>query len=158
MKIAIAQINTIVGDLQGNYNKITQYINKAKKDKCDIVVFPELAISGYPPEDLLLNETFIKDQFEYVKKLNNETKDICVVLGYIHPRSNNKPYNACTVFYNQKEFARHFKQHLPNYSVFDEKSYFSSNDSIGYDSIATSIFDYENQKIAINICAYIWNE
>ena len=125
MKIAVAQINTIVGDLQGNYEKITQYIDKAKKAKCDIVVFPELALSGYPCEDLLLKAHFIKEQFEYVKKLNNETKDIVVVLGYIQPMNNGKPYNACTVFYNGEELAKHYKQHLPNYSVFDEKRYFN---------------------------------
>ena len=151
MKIAVAQINTIVGDLQGNYEKITQYINDAKKAKCDIVVFPELAISGYPPEDLLLNGTFIWDQFEYVKKLNDETKDICVVLGYIQPRPNDKPYNACTVFYNQKELAKHYKNHLPNYSVFDEKRYFSEGDTL-----ESSIFTYKDQKIAVNICEDIW--
>ena len=153
MKIAVAQINTIVGDLQGNYNKITEYITKAKNVKCDIVVFPELAISGYPPEDLLLNKTFIWDQFEYVKKLSNETKDICVVLGYIQPRPNDKPYNACTVFYNNKELSKHYKQYLPNYSVFDEKRYFSSDNSI-----ATSSFVHKDKVIAVNICEDIWVE
>jgi len=150
MKIAIAQINTIVGDLEGNYNKITEYINKAKKAKCDIVVFPELAISGYPPEDLLLRQNFITDQLEFVKKLKTETKDIAVVLGYVHPYENNL-YNACTVFYNGYELARHSKQHLPNYSVFDEKRYFTSGDTI-----QTSIFNYKDQKIAVNICEDIW--
>ena len=154
MKIAIAQINTTVGDLQGNYNKITEYINKAKKAKCDIVVFPELAISGYPPEDLLLKEKFISDQADYVKKLIDETKDIVVVLGYIESNIDNrnyKPFNACIVFYNQEELARHYKQHLPNYSVFDEQRYFNSSDYI-----ATSFFTYKNQLIAINICEDIW--
>lgn len=150
MKIGIAQINTVVGDLQGNYEKITEYITKAKEAKCDIVVFPELAITGYPPEDLLLKQHFIKEQFEYVMRLRKETKDIAVVLGYIHPYEKYL-YNACTVFYNNYELARHCKQHLPNYSVFDEKRYFTSGDTI-----QQSVFNYKDQKIAINICEDIW--
>ncbi len=150
MKIAVAQINTTVGDLQGNYEKITEYINKAKQCECEIVVFPELAITGYPPEDLLYNKTFIKDQFEYVIKLQKETKDIAVVLGYVDPYKDFL-YNACTVFYNRYELSRHFKQHLPNYSVFDEKRYFQSGNTI-----QTSVFNYKDQKIAVNICEDIW--
>ncbi len=153
MKIALAQINTIVGDLQGNYEKITQYIDKAKKAKCEIVVFPELAISGYPPEDLLLKQRFIMDQYNYVSKLFSEVKDIVVVLGYIQPRPNNKPYNACIVFKNGKQLARHYKNNLPNYSVFDEKRYFSSDNTI-----YNSSFVHEDKVIAINICEDIWVE
>ncbi len=151
MKIAIAQINTIVGDLQGNYEKITEYINKAKEVKCDIVVFPELAISGYPPEDLLLKDHFINEQIDYLIKLKNSVKDIVLVLGYIQPMKYGNHYNACIVFYNGKELARHYKQHLPNYSVFDEQRYFNSSDYIG-----TSFFQHKNKEIAINICEDIW--
>lgn len=106
MKLCLAQVNMTVGNLQGNYNKITEYINKAKKEKCDIIVFPELTLSGYPCEDLLLKEKFISDQLEYVNKLKKETKDIVVVLGYIQPNSGYKPYNTCIVFYNGGELAR----------------------------------------------------
>ena len=153
MKIGIAQINTKVGNLQGNYNKITDYISESKKRECDIVVFPELSISGYPPEDLLLNKTFVLHQLQYVKKLIKETTDITVVLGYAQPSdfSNASPFNACTVFYNAKELTRHYKSHLPNYSVFDEKRYFNQENFE-----FNSYFEYKGQKISVNICEDLW--
>lgn len=153
MKIALAQINTTVGDLQGNYEKITEYINKAKKAECDMVVFPELAITGYPPEDLLYKEKFIQDQLKYVQRIVKETKDILVILGYVNYAYYNHLYNASIAFYNGYEIATHFKKHLPNYSVFDEKRYFSTKevDHRGY-----GVFHYKGKKIAMNICEDIW--
>jgi len=153
MKIAVAQINTIVGDLQGNYEKITQYIDKAKKAECEIVVFPELAITGYPPEDLLYKDQFIQDQLKYVQKIVKETRDILVILGYVDCAYYNHLYNASVAFYNGYELGSHFKRHLPNYSVFDEKRYFSTRevDYRGY-----GMFQFKGKKIAMNICEDIW--
>lgn len=155
MKIAVAQINTIVGDLQDNYDKITQYIDKAKESKCDIIVFPELSLSGYPPEDLLLKKYFIAKQFEYVVRLICEVKDIVVILGYAETNGNKKPYNTSIAFYNHKIIARHYKTHLPNYSVFDEKRYFTPGSSSTF-RFSKNIFEFKDKKIAINICEDIW--
>ncbi len=151
MRIAVAQINTKVGDLQGNFNKILEYADKAKKAKADLVVFPELALSGYPPEDLLFNKEFIFQQCKYVSRLIREIKDIVVVLGYVQPRHERKPYNACTVFHNGEELAIHHKNHLPNYSVFDEKRYFDKGEGSGKGG-----FKYKGQSIVVNICEDIW--
>jgi len=157
VKIAVAQINTKVGDLQGNYNKIVEYIDKAKKQKADIVVFPELAITGYPPEDLLYNDQFICDAMKYVEKIIEETKDILVILGYIDGSYQDRLYNACVAFYNGEELATHFKKHLPNYSVFDEKRYFNTMNNPAFLK-SYGVFYYKNTKIAMNICEDIWVE
>ena len=155
MKIGLAQINTTVGDLEGNYNKITNYINQAKKAQCDIVVFPELAITGYPPEDLLYKDQFIQDQMKYVQKIIEETKDILVILGYADGSYQDHLYNACVAFYNGEELATHFKKHLPNYSVFDEKRYFNTMNNPAFPR-SYGVFFYKGKKIAMNICEDIW--
>ena len=82
LRIAVAQINTTVGDLGGNTKKIIEYIKKASKFKTDIVIFPELAITGYPPEDLLLREDFVSENKEYLKKIAKETKRLTAIVGF----------------------------------------------------------------------------
>ncbi|MFH0886584.1 MAG: nitrilase-related carbon-nitrogen hydrolase, partial [bacterium] len=83
MKIALAQINPTVGDLEGNASKIIKFIDRAKNAGADIVCFPELAITGYPPEDLLLKPQFITDNLLYLKEIIKETKGIAVVIGFV---------------------------------------------------------------------------
>jgi NAD+ synthase (glutamine-hydrolysing) len=147
--IIIAQLNLTVGDIKGNTRKIIESIKKANDHySADIIQFPELTISSYPPEDLLLRPAF----YDYVKQALNEivmaTKDIHVLLGYpsLH---NDKIYNACSLICNGKIIQTYYKQNLPNYGVFDEKRYFTEGTEL-------SLFEINGIKAAISICEDVW--
>src|SRR5687767_7564678 len=116
MKLAIAQINFIVGDLCGNTRKMLDYIDQAKNEGADLVVFPELALSGYPPEDLLLRNGFRHACRSALSELAGETRDITLLVG--HPQLiNNELYNAASVVRDGKILATYLKHLLPNDSV-----------------------------------------
>lgn len=149
LRIAIAQINPCVGDIDGNTKKIVSYALRAqKKLKADIVVFPEMAVTGYPPEDLLLrNELYIEVQksLEFIRK---KVKNIHIIVG--HPTIfKNQKYNAASIIYNGKILLTYHKQQLPNYGVFDEKRYFAAGTK-------PAIFKFKNSKIALTICEDLW--
>ena len=91
-RIALAQINSVVGDLSGNSKKIVDYIDRAVDSDCDMVVFPELAITGYPPEDLIFRNSFVKANMEKMNDIVKSRSDIIIVVGFID--SNEKIYNA----------------------------------------------------------------
>lgn len=148
MKIALAQINTIVGDLKGNCNKIINYIQQAKNKKCDLVIFPELTITGYPPEDLLYQNSFIRDVMKKTKQIAKESKNIAVIFGTVEFVSD-KLYNACIVCVSGKVISTYHKHLLPNYGVFDEQRYFKKGNQEG-------LFTYKKQIFGVNICEDIW--
>lgn len=148
IKIALAQINTTVGDFNYNYEKIKTYIEFAKKENADLVIFPELTITGYPPKDLLMKKSFVKKNEEIAKKLINETTDIAVILGYVDEIKSNL-YNTIAFFKNGQIIGKYHKIHLPNYDVFDEKRYFKEGDK-------TEIFEFKNTKIGLTVCEDIW--
>lgn len=148
MKIALAQINTTVGDFSYNYEKIKTHITQAKKANADLVVFPELTITGYPPRDLLIKKSFVKKNKEIANKIIDETQGIAVVLGYVDDVNGNL-YNTAVFFENGKVIGKYHKIHLPNYDVFDEKRYFTSGDE-------TDVFDYKNTIIGLTVCEDIW--
>lgn len=149
LRIAIAQINCTVGDLDGNTAKIKSYIKKAHGFGADIVAFPELAITGYPPEDLLNKPKFISDNLNKLKELIEYTKDIVLVAGFVDKKGKDL-YNAAAVVYNGKLKGAYQKTHLPNYSVFDEKRYFTQG-------INPAVFKYGDFIFAVNICEDIWH-
>jgi len=148
MKIALAQINTIVGDLEGNYFKMLDYIQQAKNNKCDIVIFPELVITGYPPEDLLHKTHFIQDTINITKQIAKESDTITVIFGSIALKAN-ELYNTGIICNDKKITYTYHKQLLPNYGVFDEKRYFTKGRTDG-------IFIVNGKKFGINICEDIW--
>lgn len=148
VRIALAQINTIVGDLAGNTEKILFCMDEAVKKDADLVVFPELAITGYPPEDLLLKPHFIKENLSYLNKITRVTKDIIVVLGFVD-QDKKGIYSSAAVINNKKIFYRYHKINLPNYSVFDEKRYFKP----GTGNVLLKTRDF---SFCINICEDIW--
>jgi len=148
LRIALAQINPIVGDLEGNAKKISAYIKKAKKERADIVAFPELALTGYPPEDLLLKPKFIDDNLKQLGRIVREVGDIAVILGFVD-RANKEIYNAACLIYRQKVKAKYHKILLPNYGVFDEKRYFSAGKE-------AAIFRLGRYVFGVNICEDIW--
>ena len=128
MKIALAQINPTVGNLEGNSQKIIEYIGKAKKQGAELVVFPELAITGYPPEDLLLKPQFITDNISALKKIVKASQGMGVYVGFVDrggPSTSSGRhidlFNAGAFINNGKIIEIYHKNHLPNYGVFDEK-------------------------------------
>jgi len=127
VRIALAQIDTIVGDLEGNTDKILFSINEALKKSVDLILFPEMTIPGYPPGDLVLKHHFIKGNIFSRDKVASYTKDIIAVLGFIDSTKEGI-YNAIGILNNKKVVYRYHKLNLSNYGVFDEKKYFRPGD------------------------------
>jgi NAD+ synthase (glutamine-hydrolysing) len=149
IRIGLAQINASVGDLDGNTKKILRFVEDANKQGVDIVAFPELAITGYPPEDLLLKPGFIDDNIrslEYIAK-KTSSMDIAIVTGFID-RSDDI-YNSAAVISKGKIAGIYHKNYLPNYGVFDEKRYFKSGNEC-------PLFIIWGVSVGINVCEDIW--
>ena len=138
MKIAIAQINCTVGDLAGNVSRILDFAARARAQSADILITPELAICGYPPEDLLLRDDFYRDCAAALARLAAATSGITVVVG--HPRqSGGKRYNAASVVRDGMIIATYDKWALPNYTVFDEQRYFEPGEGACGDHAGTEV-------------------
>jgi len=149
IRVGIAQINSTVGDLSGNTKKIVQFIDQAKSLGVDLLTFPELAITGYPPEDLLLKPQFIKQNRESLNKIIEHSSDIVVVVGFVD--SDGDIYNAAAVLCDKKLVGVYHKFYLPNYGVFDENRYFQ----VGREC---SVFIIYGIGIGITICEDMWYE
>lgn len=150
MKIAIAQINATIGDFKGNSAKIKDYAEKAIIMGCDLVVFPEMAILGYPPRDLLERPDFVSANINCLERLVAEIRGIGVVLGFVD-RQDSSLFNAAVLFEDGSIIKKTYKQLLPNYDVFDEKRYFSSGGP-------SSSFIYKGVSMGLTICEDIWND
>ena len=155
VKLAIAQINCALGDLSGNSKKILEYAELAAREGVDILITPELSITGYPPEDLLLDHSFYTKINDYLKKLAQQLsafKGLYVIVGHPSFTENNgffSYHNSASVFLNGEIVTTYFKRELPNYGVFDEKRYFQSGSKI-------CKFFVKNICFAINICEDAW--
>ncbi len=150
MKIAIAQINCIVGDLAGNSAKILDFAVRARGQGSALLITPELALTGYPPEDLLLRDGFYAACDQALYRLAAQIDGITAVVG--HPiQEGGKRYNAASVLRGGTVAATYRKQKLPNHTVFDEVRYFSPGNE-------PCIFEDGGTKFGINICADIWEE
>lgn len=149
MRIAIAQINATVGDLEANARKIIRYSEEAKKAGADIVCFPELSLTGYPPEDLLLKPKFINDNLQKLKEVTQSISGIIAVVGFVD-RSAKDIYNAAAVIADGKITGVYHKTFLPNYGVFDEQRYFSAGSKTG-------VFKSGGFAFGVNICEDIWH-
>ncbi len=145
----MAQINPTVGDLSGNTNKIVQVINDARSLGVDLLTFPELAITGYPPEDLLLKPHFIKQNQESLEEIIRHSSDIAVVVGFVD--SDGDVYNAAAVVYANKLAGIYRKVYLPNYGVFDENRYFQAGTEC-------PVFMIHGVGVGVNICEDMWYE
>ncbi len=124
VRIALGQINTTVGDLQGNVDTMSAWAGRAKEAGADLICFPELAVTGYPPEDLVLRRTFVDDNLEALEELARRTAGGCAVLTGFVDRSSSGIHNAAGLLQGGTVVARYHKVKLPNYGVFDEKRYF----------------------------------
>ena len=150
LRFAIAQINCTVGDFDGNLKKIADRILEARTYDVDIVAFPELAITGYPPEDLLLKKAFVDSNLETLKNLASSVGDIVVITGFVD-RKGRDLYNAAAVIYKGQVKGICHKIFLPNYGVFDEKRYFKPGDE-------PCLFKFGDILFGVNICEDIWHK
>ncbi len=148
MKIAVAQINTTVGDFAGNAESIRRAVDNARASGVKLVVAPEMALSGYPAEDLWLRDDFCDQCTAELVKLASYCLDVAVVVGYPH-REGRTRYNAAAVLRGGRIEHVYFKQRLPNYRVFDEKRYFEAGDR-------PCVFEVEGRRIGLAICEDLW--
>lgn len=147
LHLALAQINTVVGDFEANYQKIADFIRQAKNMGTHLIAFPELALTGYPPEDLLLKPRFIEDNLKYLHKLQELCDGITAIVGFVDREDD--IFNAAAVLHNKKIAAVYHKIFLPNYGVFDEDRYFQSGQVV-------QVYTLNDVRIGINICEDIW--
>jgi len=148
IKIAIAQINCIVGDLAGNAAKILKYCKDARAAGAELMLTPEFALCGYPPEDLLLRDGFYRDCDRALQRLAREVTGITLVVGHPH-QDDGKRYNAASVIRNGRIVDTYYKQTLPNYTVFDEERYFEPGDR-------PCVFQVGETQFGVNICEDTW--
>lgn len=148
LKVALSQINPTVGDLKNNSQKIVESIQKAKRKGANFIIFPELALSGYPPEDLLLKTHFIKQNLLFLKKIQKKTAGITVIIGFV---SNNQSetHNSCALIQDKQLIDIYHKIFLPNYGIFDEKRYFTPGRTL-------PIYEFNGKRFTLTICEDIW--
>src|SRR3954470_18616439 len=147
MRLALAQINTVVGDLDGNGERILERLAESKERNADIVVFPELAVTGYPPEDLLLRPSFVRAAQAKAEQLSREARGIAALIGV--PWFERDLYNACAVCAGGEIKALYRKRFLPNYGVFDEDRYFASGREL-------VLLEHGGTLIGPTICEDMW--
>ncbi len=151
MRIALAQINATVGDLDGNAEKVLRFVERSIDKGADIVVFPELTLTGYPPEDLLQKPHFITENMTVLKELASRIGDIYAVVGFTEGGQGGPPANAAAVIANGRVLGVYRKVHLPNYGVFDELRYFKPGTEY-------PVFDIGGVIAGISICQDIWED
>lgn len=150
IRVVMAQLNLLVGDIPGNTERIVETAIKARDELgADLVLYPELALSGYPPEDLLLRPSLEPRIDQAIKALCDQVSGITLVVGYPRYRGGFL-YNMLGVIRDGKLLTEYAKQCLPNYQVFDEKRYFSAGDRPG-------VFELEGHKIGLSVCEDIWH-
>ncbi|MBD3306005.1 NAD+ synthase, partial [candidate division KSB3 bacterium] len=147
VRIAMAQMNATVGDLEGNTAKIIKAVQRAKAEGVDIVTFPELAITGYPPQDLLLKPQFLHDNRLALQQIIDQTKGITAVVGFVDQEDD--IYNAAAIIHHQALLGIYHKVYLPNYGVFDENRYFQAG-------VPHHIYQIGDVTFGVNICEDIW--
>lgn len=154
MKVALAQINTVVGDFENNVRKICSFIERAKRKHADLVVFPELAVTGYPPKDFLDIPAFVSHNLKALRDITQQVSGIAAIVGFVD--RNRQSYgklvhNAAAFIQDRQIVSVHHKSLLPTYDVFDESRYFESACSI-------TPVQFNNYTLGISICEDIWND
>ena len=147
MRIALAQINPTVGDLAGNSRLIISWMDKARAAGADIVCFPELAITGYPPEDLVLKPAFVRDNLAQLNVIARSATDIAAVVGFVD--EDGDLFNAAAFLHHGEITAIYHKVFLPNYGVFDEKRYFEPGHS-------SPIIELDGVRVGLSVCEDCW--
>ena len=146
-RLALAQINTTVGDIPGNTAKILDYLDRARQAHADLVAFPELAITGYPPEDLVLRPAFLKDNLAAMERVVAASQGIAVLVGFVSVDPDTA--NAAALGYDGKLVDIYQKMYLPNYGVFDEDRYFMRGNTC-------PVYTINGVKVGVGICEDVW--
>lgn len=152
MRILVAQLNPVIGDLEGNTQKIIQTLDEARTKEVDIVLFSELSLCGYPPEDLLLHPSFIDAQQKYLDMVIRASARLMVLVGFVrrNPSQGEKAiFNSAAIIQDGKLIGYEDKRLLPTYDVFDERRYFEPGTS-------SHLWEYKGKKIGVLICEDIW--
>jgi len=147
LRVALAQINSTVGDLEGNTAKILHHIDRARDAGADLVAFPELAVTGYPPEDLLLKPSFLKANMTSLEKIVAGSRGITAVVGFVDV--DDDIYNAAAVIHDGSLVHAYHKVYLPNYGVFDEERYFQRGSE-------QPVFMLSGAKLGVSVCEDVW--
>ena len=150
MRVAVAQMNVVLGDLAGNAHRIADAAKRASAQGADLLLTPELSLCGYPPEDLLLRPDFYRSVDLALVALTQDTVDLDIAIVVGHPeQAGDLYYNAASVLYQGKRLCTYRKQHLPQYEVFDELRYFTAGGE-------TVVFDHAGTRFGLAICEDIW--
>ncbi|MFQ5494253.1 MAG: NAD+ synthase [Phycisphaerae bacterium] len=158
MNVALAQTNPIVGDIDGNTAAILERIAAASAGGADLVVFPELAVFGYPPKDLILRAKFVQRNVEAVQRIAAACRDITAIVGFVDPDPSGAGtghFNAAAVCRDGQMIARYAKTLLPTYDVFDETRYFNAGNAACVVDVPTAA---GNVRVGLTICEDIWND
>ena len=149
LRVALAQINPAVGDLDGNVERIVAAIRDAEAAACDLVALPELAVTGYPPEDLLLRRPFVSENLAALDRIQDATRGLHVtaVVGFVDLAPD--AHNAAAVLHDGRRAGVYHKQYLPNYGVFDESRYFRPG-------AESPVFRIAGVPVGVSICEDIW--
>ena len=147
-RLALVQMNPTVGDIKGNTAKIMQYLEQARESQADLVAFPELAITGYPPEDLLFKTSFLRDNVAAMERVVAASQGIAVVVGYV--KMGEDISNAAALGYDGKLIDVYEKMYLPNYGVFDEDRYFRPG-------TVCPVYVVNGVSVGLGICEDIWS-
>jgi len=150
LRLALAQVNGLVGGFKANAEKVKSTCAQARKMGADVVLFPELVLTGYPPEDLLFKKSFIENCRETLKKLAPFTRGLTAVIGFAEQKGKHL-YNSSALMCDGKHIATYRKMLLPNYGVFDEKRYFTEGEK-------PVRFSLKGAQIGLTICEDIWEE
>jgi NAD+ synthase (glutamine-hydrolysing) len=149
LRIGMAQINTTVGDFAGNQRKILKAIEEARAAGVDLLTFPELAVCGYPPEDLLFKPQFIAENLKSLDKITEASKGLTLVVGFVD--ADGDIYNAAAIIHDGRLVSIYHKNYLPNYGVFDENRYFRAGTGCW-------VYALGGINLGVNICEDIWYE
>ncbi|HEY8597626.1 MAG TPA: nitrilase-related carbon-nitrogen hydrolase, partial [Thermomicrobiales bacterium] len=147
LRVALAQLNLAVGDLAGNSARIIETIADARAQGAQVVVFPELATTGYPPEDLLLKPSFLAENIDRLREIATHTQGIVAIVGFVDAAED--IYNAAAVLADGAWVGTYHKRYLPNYGVFDEDRYFMAGST-------APLFLFGDIPVGITVCEDIW--
>jgi NAD+ synthase (glutamine-hydrolysing) len=148
MRVALAQINTTVGDIWGNVERMADALERAVDSGADLVAYPELTIPGYPPEDLLIRPSFIEENMRALREFAGQVpEDIVAAVGFVDLDAD--LYNACAVLSGGEILHHYHKHYLPNYSVFDENRYFREGSG-------APVVDLDGELVGVSVCEDIW--
>ena len=150
LRVALAQLNLVVGDLDGNADRIIDAVKAAEADGCDLAAFPELSITGYPPEDLLLKPGFVADNLEALERVAAATGRCAAIVGFVERAADGRLYNALAVCADGRVVGTYRKRCLPNYEVFDERRYFDEGSEVG------DLYRIGGVRVGVTICEDAW--